>query len=282
MNGSGLLIPRKPGLILPGRGPGMIIPGRRRPLKRQAHFNYSSVTGGGGGPAPPAGGYFADAVRFNTDRLHTAGADLSPNANGKLGILSFWFKRKGGVGATRFIWHSDGGSYQCRHMDTNQIILSGSGFDLRTTTAISDTTTWHHYLAAWDRGNGIAQLFIDDADDANVGANTDEVFDYTRFGHAVGSLESVRANTWDAEVADYYQNWQEFLDMTVVANRRKFRDAAGKPVDLGIDGALPTGTGPRVFFTGDAAVWNAGTNAGTSQDFTMHGGVTDATSSPSD
>ncbi len=226
--------------------------------------------------------YVAGAVRFNSDRLHTAGVDLSPNADGKLGLMSWWFKRKGGIGATRFIWHSDGGIFQMRSLSTNLInISSNNGLNLLTTTTITDTTTWHHLIASWDRGNGLAHIYVDDVDDITISSNTDAVVDYTRFGHAIGSLESVKANNWDAEVADFYYNNQEFLDLSVVANRRKFLNAAGKPVFLGSDGALPTGSQPRVFFSGEAAVWNAGTNLGSSQNFSMDGAVTAAANSPS-
>ncbi len=244
---------------------------------------FLSVVGESGVPSGnPANLYVAEAVRFNDDRLHTAGADLTPgNVDSKLGIFSFWFKLFS-TGSTVFIWHSDSGDFQIRRFSDDQIRISGNGLDLRTTTAITDTTSWHNLVASWDRGNGLAHLYVDGAEDANVVSITDVNIDYTRFGHAVGSLESAKGNTLDAEVADLWLAPNQFLDLSIQGNRERFRDTLGKPVDLGSDGSSPTGTAPLVFFKGDASVWNAGTNSGSAQDFTMDGSVTDATSSPSD
>jgi hypothetical protein len=64
------------------------------------------------------------------------------------------------------------------------------------------------------------------------------------------------------------------------STRRKLIDASGKPVDLGSDGSIPTGTAPSVFLSGNASSFS--TNKGTGGAFTTTGTLTDATSSPSD
>jgi hypothetical protein len=46
--------------------------------------------------------------------------------------------------------------------------------------------------------------------------------------------------------------------------------------NIGTNGEGPTGSAPLVYFSGNAAVWNAGTNKGTGGNFTMNGSVTDA------
>ena len=64
------------------------------------------------------------------------------------------------------------------------------------------------------------------------------------------------------------------------ANRRKFIDVDGKPVDLGSDGSTPTGTVPLMFFSGPTDDWHI--NKGSVGGFTETGAFTDAPYSPSD
>jgi hypothetical protein len=64
----------------------------------------------------------------------------------------------------------------------------------------------------------------------------------------------------------------EFLDISVEANRRKFINAAGDPVDLGSDGSTPTSTAPIVYQNGDFT--NFETNQGTGGNFTVTGALT--------
>jgi hypothetical protein len=60
-----------------------------------------------------------------------------------------------------------------------------------------------------------------------------------------------------------------------LATRRKFIDALGKPVFLGANGELATGTAPAVFLSGDASTF--ATNLGTGGAFATTGTLTDAT-----
>lgn len=53
------------------------------------------------------------------------------------------------------------------------------------------------------------------------------------------------------------------------------------PKNLGVDGSGPTGSAPLIYLSGNASVWNAGTNKGTSGDFdTVTGAVTDSVNEP--
>ena len=70
-----------------------------------------------------------------------------------------------------------------------------------------------------------------------------------------------------------------YIDLSVVANQRKFRTAAGKPAYLGPTGAIPTGTDPLVYMSGVTATWK--TNKGTGGGFTEHGALADAGTTPS-
>jgi hypothetical protein len=75
------------------------------------------------------------------------------------------------------------------------------------------------------------------------------------------------------DMADLWVAPGTFIDFSNVANRRKFIDADGKPVD-------PTNfPASAILFSGDASTF--GTNQGTGGSFTLTGTLTDATSSPS-
>lgn len=65
----------------------------------------------------------------------------------------------------------------------------------------------------------------------------------------------------------------EYIDFSQEANRLKFRDAFGNPVDLGSDGSKPTSTAPAIYMRFDPA--NFGKNSGTGGDFTINGTILD-------
>jgi hypothetical protein len=62
---------------------------------------------------------------------------------------------------------------------------------------------------------------------------------------------------------------EQFIDITIEANRRKFIDANQMPVALGPDGSLPTGTAPQVYLDNPLSTFHR--NRGTSVDFTVFG-----------
>lgn len=81
---------------------------------------------------------------------------------------------------------------------------------------------------------------------------------------------STYAGLAGTQFADYYIA-QEFVpDPTGL-----FITPNGKPRSGGQTGNQYTGTAPYVWISGDASVWNAGTNAGTGGDFTATGTVVD-------
>lgn len=63
-----------------------------------------------------------------------------------------------------------------------------------------------------------------------------------------------------------------YIDFSQEANRLKFFDALGYPVDLGADGSLPTGNQPLIYMNKD---FHLGTNYGSGGNFTPVGTPTD-------
>lgn len=71
------------------------------------------------------------------------------------------------------------------------------------------------------------------------------------------------------------------LDMSVTSNRRRFIDASGKPVDLGSDGFTWTGSTPFAIYRKPYTSFEQD-EFGNSNDLTVTGMLTAATTSPSD
>ena len=220
---------------------------------------------------PPAIGDF-DGVN---DYL-TRGSDLTGNANGKEGIFSVWFRVDGRNAANRDLVQINTARFRVRLTNGNKFNFVGSNtvpaliFFLASNTAIAvDSTTWRHVVASWDLLNGTAHVYVDDAEDKAAGGTfTNDNIDYTATDWGVGAYPVDGSNKWDGPLAEFYFA-QEFLDFSVTANRRKFIDANGFPVDLGPSGYKPTGTAPIIYMR--TQFNNAGLNSGTGGDFTING-----------
>jgi hypothetical protein len=122
-------------------------------------------------------------------------------------------------------------------------------------------------------------MYIDDSVAGAVNELADRTINWANATSLIFGCDDANNNKLNAHVADFYLNTDETLDISVEANRRKFIDAVGKPVDLGATGATPTGSQPAVFMTGAAASFG---NVGYAGAFTLTGTLADAPSSPSD
>lgn len=144
---------------------------------------------------------------------------------------------------------------------------------------------WINYLISADSdhdgGSKVIYSYLNDVQYAtdsiiNAGTAFDMVFNGLK--SVVGS--DLGGSNLKADIADLWIAPGQFLDFSVESNRRKFIDATGKPVDLGSDGSTPTGTAPRIFFSGDYTDFPV--NQGTGGTFTLTGTLTNASTSPSD
>jgi hypothetical protein len=241
-----------------------------------------------------AGGYTANAVHFDgTNDYLTRGADLTGNADGKVGLLSVWVNLTGGDGVFKTVWASRiaggaGPRVTLQRTDGNKWQMLGANaagtviLNMTSTTSYTSASGWHNVRASWDLLNGDGWLYVGDTDDLAAGATlTNDTLDYTIAQHVVGAVYAGSfLQLLDGDLADLYVNYAEVQDQSVEANRRKFFSATGKPVSLGADGSTPTGTAPIVFLSNATATWQ--TNLGGGGGFTEVGALTDAASSPSD
>lgn len=237
-------------------------------------------------------GYQARAVTFDgTNDYLTRGSDFTSNANSKVGIISCWINITGtdGPGQEYAVIDTPGQgvrlqrdatimALQCRDISTTTILNVNSG-----STTVLSTSGWVNVLCSWDLSTSSAHMYIDDVDVTNTTLITNGTIDYTKSEYYVGRDQG---NTikFNGDMVDVYFNNQEYIDISVEANRRKFISSAGKPVYLGNNGELPTGTSPRLFLSlaQGAAVSTFATNKGTGGGMTITGTLAEAATSPSD
>lgn len=252
--------------------------GRRRPVL---------VEGGGGGGGDPK---TVNAVKFDgTNDSLTRGAQLTGAADGENLLFSAWFNFKGGDDAVLQFLAGSTNRIQVFRRASNEIQItfkSSNPTTLYNGQTVNKFNTvinggWRHLLIAAQLDvTPIVQIFVDDA------VQTQTVFtapvngdiDWTEADFAVGATTGA-ANKLNSDLAEVYLT-NEFLDISVESNRRKFITALGKPVELGADGSTPTGTAPLVFLEGPTVSWH--TNDGSGGGFTENGALTDGASSPSD
>lgn len=231
------------------------------------------------------GGYRALGADFDgTNDLLTRGADLTGSANGKTALFSCWFRKDGGDGAIRALLSDDSGR-------NNFIFLGGNTFraraqasgsvtilDISTTATFTASTTWHHFLISYDVGTvGRRHIFVDDVEDTNQTTFTDDTI--ARAGNVdwgVGGKPAA-SQLFNGCLAEFYYT-QEWFDISVEANRRKFISPSLKPVSLGADGSKPTGTAPLIYETFKEL---DGTNSGSGGDFSVTGTIDRCLTSPS-
>jgi concanavalin A-like lectin/glucanase superfamily protein len=142
---------------------------------------------------------------------------LSPTA---AVTLSMWFKRQGGLGNTQIIVNKGDGvnnsnsSYEFAFNTSNQLrfeVNNGSGWKTaQYSTAITDTTTWHHAMGTFDGSN--VRLYVDGllrattAFTGTINNSTAQLF----FGAASNGLFRANAHldevrVWgDAKSPDWY------------------------------------------------------------------------------
>ncbi len=221
---------------------------------------YTNTTGSGGRLATDFDG---------TNAFYARSMDLTGNADGKLGIFSLWY-RFDSIGTNERVLLASGGFVNFGFIGSKLSLRAlDSGSTLRlsiaTTTSVNLDTLWHHILASWILGATTTHLYLDGVDDNNESTVLDGELDYTRPTWNIAGPAAI-----DGALSEFYFNTAEYLDLSVEANREKFISPAGKPVSLGADGSLPTGTAPIIYLPdGDAS-----DNKGTGENFVAQGSPT--------
>lgn len=231
-------------------------------------------------PLGPAGsvnigatGYTAQGVRFNGSTIMNL-ASLSGLADGQKGTISFWFKFVGGDGSFQLLVETRDEQSLVLYRDnankwTFTLGATPSGTALNFTGATAYTSAmanWVHMIASWDlSGGGSALLYVNDtvmtAPSFSGGSTINYLATDTNWDFGARTGLAIPLN---CDIADFYLNTTEYINIANTTERRKFIDGSGKPVDLGATGSTPTGTAPMIFFSGSVATWhqNKGTGGG--------------------
>ncbi len=249
----------------------------------------SAGRGGFGGGGPSGGPFPVNAVNFDgTNDWMNRGDPLTGAVDGDSFLLSMWFNFLGADDAlVRLVADSTTRIQFSRH--------SGNGLDFWLRNAApaviwrwtsdglfssASNPGWHHILIAAELdGTPVGQVYVDDAALAitEQTAPTEGDIDWTVADTYIGANSG--SNKFNGDFAEVYLT-NEYLDISQVANRRKFIDASGYPVDMGSGGITPTGTAALIFQSGATDAWH--TNKGSGGGFTETGALTNAATSPSD
>ena len=169
--------------------------------------------------------------------------------------LVFYELSTGGPSYVRFSVYFDD-TFQ-KYIIDGTSLGTGAQFQLETVSTIPAATSseLHHFLASWDMSGGSFQgsIYLDDIADFNINFGTDsgtEIEWQLIDSLNVFAIPPFTGNFWDGCCAQIYLNTEEYLDFSVTLNRRKFIDALGGMVSLGINGELPTGNSPSIYHYG--------------------------------
>lgn len=233
---------------------------------------------------PKAAAFSALGATFDgTNDFGARGADLTGNADSKVGTISFWFWldsnaadeniRATTAGDMRVEFLTATASIQVRAENAAGTVILAVRAD--PAGGIS-AGAWHHVALSWDLATaGSGRGWLDDADVYAEPTFTNDTIDYTKSDHWVGS-GAAGANPFAGRLGEYYET-REYIDLDTESNRRKFISASGTPVDLGSNGSTPTGNQPIIYLsrrpgdTADAFLNNRGSGGG----FTVTGALAD-------
>jgi hypothetical protein len=242
-------------------------------------FRFASQAAEGGG-----GSYTQNVVDNNVDGVLSAANSLSLGAGDHNEFtLSMW---------ARYHSATDNGYIFSLGVDTSSAgrriklgctdITSSANVRLQlgrtSTTSILDDqstetidkTAFNHYLVS--RSGTTLYVYVNDtALTFDAPTNTNQTFPTLDSLSLMATTATV--SEVDGEVADVWFESGQYFDLSIEANRRKFIDAGGFPVDLGSTGQNPTGSTPDIFIGGPhvASDWNLGTNLGTAGNLTHSG-----------
>lgn len=178
-------------------------------------------------------------------------------ANSKVGTALFSF-RADADGTSRSVIH--GAGFRLGLEGSNKLILAGtdsggvSRFQYISTATYLSGSGWHTVLASWDMATGAVLVWVDGTQVTawDTATTTNVALGYANAGNwRDGEVDGCLGPVW--------LDPTQAMDFTNSANRAKFITVAGKPIYLGANGELPTGTSPIVFLPNGDGTNNRGT-----------------------
>lgn len=216
--------------------------------------------------------------------------DTTGESDSKSILISGWVKPNGKQGTplltditgTRFqIQFRDGGTATTNDLEIKASNSTPSLILSQRTDNLLVADQWNHFLFNFDLATATAQGYINDTAVTFDGGGTltNDTIDFT---HATGL--ALCANIagglkYNGAVQELWIGFGQNIDISVEANRRKFIDAGGDPVTLGVSGEIPTGTQPTVYLRKEFSTFQD--NLGSLGGFTENGTLTDEGTLPS-
>lgn len=222
-------------------------------------------------PTEDMGGAYFDG---SNDYL-TREAGLTDAADGKKGTLVAWVTFDATASAVEYILANTGLALALRRNadGTIELLAENSGgsviLDISTVEAYNDTDTSYCIMASWDLGTPGSQfLYVNDVSDLATTTFTNDTIDYTVANWAVGADVS-GTNKLAGNIHSLWLDTTSNLDLSIEANRRRFRDDSGVPVALGQGGQIPLGSQVILYLQNPYTAFQY--NRGTGGDFTVTG-----------
>lgn len=228
---------------------------------------------------PNVGTYQANAIEFNNAPFLFRNTALTGIANAKTGTISAWVRidvdtgnnesilglNTGGFFPISIYWKSNNFSIIGKN-SSGTIILN-----ISTSAGYSPGTKWLNVLASWNLATGATNLYVNNVSDKTVTTATNDTINYASdINPNVGfNLDGALSEIWFDT---------SFIDFSVAGNRALFI-SGGVPISLGSTGQTPTGSSPLLYLKNPASTFY--TNSGTGGNFSVSGGLSIASTSPS-
>lgn len=222
-------------------------------------------------------------VDFNGSTYLHRGSDLTGNADGKAGTLSFWLRFDALPASPQVILRAGGDQFDIQLLTTGRIQIicrtSASVIILNVVSRVLTPGEWHHIVASWDLATPVVQVYADNSATGTItNTLTNNTIDYTQTDWMVASA-SGGAAFFEGELAELYFA-RSRLDLSNDALRAKFVLDQGEflsAADLEDDGSGPTGSSPILYLSlrSDSSSSGFLTNRGTGGNFTVAAGTLD-------
>lgn len=196
------------------------------------------------------------------------------NSDSPTSIDQFFYQYKTGVGTTMMAVEMVTGvvlRFRAKN-DSNTTILSVSG-----STVLGAGTSYFVQFCFDLSDTGKRYIYVNNvAETLSVSTYTDDTIPFSTIDvSGIGAYYNGLSwsNFHDGKLSEFYFT-TDYIDFSQEANRLKFRDAFGNPVDLTPQIEAGTIPNPAIYMRFDPA--NQGKNYGTGGDFTVNGAITDA------
>jgi hypothetical protein len=239
--------------------------------------------------AGAARGFIANGVTFDASTYLTRGAGFTGAADGKQFTFSAWVQTDG----TEILYllnAETGGFFGIRCVLRNVAITTLNTSAAQNLVAVTtgnplNTSGWNHIAISVDMASTSRRWIYINGVAATVtwsvygNSNTD----MTRTNWQVNASDSSGGG---AQAFNLAEEWftPTYIDLSVPSNLAKFISVSGKPVNLGVNGDLPTGSTPLLYLSrqnsGDVNTFV--TNRGSGGGMTINGTLTASTTNPSD